>query len=397
MFCPNCGNEIDEGAKFCGVCGTPVGENEQTQSVAAEPVMAAPVVAEPVETAGETAAPILTGSKRRGRSLILAAAVLVVLVVGTATLLPKLFSGGKGRCVYLNGDDEMMGLKSLNGKADGVRFAKNGVFLAQFSPDGKYFYYYNTDQKLYRITASQLGKKECEPEKIDSDVDEYKILPSGKVVLTRATGSGDYQLRLFDGKDSYKLTTTSDGYSFDVDDKEQYVYFEDSSEGEKILYRMALKDGSQKEKLLKNYEDLYNDWTADVLVYSKDAEYKDGLRTFDLYAAKSGEKGERLVKEVSGVFDVSVNGGKVSFMYYAPRMESRPLSDYFTDKLAASDAAAVEPKREDYGYTGYNPYWGGGPITAMTGTPTTRPTASGEKRVGGTRFASTWRATPWIR
>ena len=35
MFCPNCGKEIEDGAKFCGECGADLAE-EQTAEVAAE-------------------------------------------------------------------------------------------------------------------------------------------------------------------------------------------------------------------------------------------------------------------------------------------------------------------------------------------------------------------------
>ena len=35
MFCPNCGNRLEEGIKFCGVCGTPVPKKQQPP---AEPV-----------------------------------------------------------------------------------------------------------------------------------------------------------------------------------------------------------------------------------------------------------------------------------------------------------------------------------------------------------------------
>ncbi len=41
MFCHNCGNEVENGAKFCGVCGTAV--KTEAEEVKATPVNSAPV------------------------------------------------------------------------------------------------------------------------------------------------------------------------------------------------------------------------------------------------------------------------------------------------------------------------------------------------------------------
>ena len=40
MFCHNCGNEVENGAKFCGVCGTAV--KSEAAEVKATPVNSAP-------------------------------------------------------------------------------------------------------------------------------------------------------------------------------------------------------------------------------------------------------------------------------------------------------------------------------------------------------------------
>lgn len=53
MFCPKCGNQLPDGAKFCSSCGSPVNEQPVTPAMPVEPVMSAiptmitePVVAE---------------------------------------------------------------------------------------------------------------------------------------------------------------------------------------------------------------------------------------------------------------------------------------------------------------------------------------------------------------
>ena len=49
MICKNCGSQLEEGSKFCGICGTKVEENEQVQSVNEVPQVEEPSVA-PVES-----------------------------------------------------------------------------------------------------------------------------------------------------------------------------------------------------------------------------------------------------------------------------------------------------------------------------------------------------------
>lgn len=76
MFCTNCGSQQKDGAKFCTVCGAPLG-----QAAPVEPVI-------PV-TAGSSAAS--AESPRRSRGPVIAATVLVILavvaVVGVAAVV----------------------------------------------------------------------------------------------------------------------------------------------------------------------------------------------------------------------------------------------------------------------------------------------------------------------
>ena len=68
MICSNCGAELADGAKFCGVCGTPVvmeaasraAENVQAAAADAAPAFEAPVFDTPVLEAPAPEAPVFT-------------------------------------------------------------------------------------------------------------------------------------------------------------------------------------------------------------------------------------------------------------------------------------------------------------------------------------------------
>lgn len=42
-YCPNCGNEVPEGAQFCNKCGASISVQQEAQQQAQQPVQAAPV------------------------------------------------------------------------------------------------------------------------------------------------------------------------------------------------------------------------------------------------------------------------------------------------------------------------------------------------------------------
>lgn len=423
MFCKNCGREIPENARFCGGCGTPVSRPEeipvQPESPAepivppAEPVPAAPqeprepeeprenippesgpepvvddltaaleppaapvpVAVAPVPEVQPIAQPgfqeggkppILGRKKGRGTVLILLAAVLAVitLVVAVVTLLPSM-GGGKENVVFRTGDEELMFRKDLKAKTEAEELTDDLASWVRFSPNGKYLYFMEYDSStgngdLFRIEVSKIGRKDASPEKISSNVSTYDLLSNGNALYLRGSGS-DKQLRFYDGKDSYKLASGLGSYS--VNAAETYAYYSetDSSDGSRTFYRVEIKENGEKEKLLKDYDEL-DYFGDDLLVYRKAGEPLDewGSTAYDVYSQVPGGDKTKLVSDAASVFGVAVSGGKVSFTYLTAETESHTLYDFVSDSLAVADASEQEPDTDDFqtwGYWGWTVDW----------------------------------------
>ena len=381
MFCHHCGKALPDTAKFCSGCGAPVdatvdetqtivfpdegpvpARNEAAADAPAEEgaavyvpaVAAAPI---PGEVVPMENTPALGGGKRRGKSLVLLAvilAVLAVLAVGAIKIVPALF-GGKGAYLYLTDDGELMSLKKLKAGAEATELTDEGVQLVYFSKNGKYIYFIepdNSNGNLYRMELGKIGKKGAEPEKVSSDVQyNIRLLESGGMVYLKGSGS-DAQLRLYDGKESYKLA--SGVADFNVNEKQTYAYFTEEEYGEthmtSTLYRVELKKDAKKEKVLSDVGIFYSDYTAETLVYGKHTE-DSGI--MDVYVTKNGEKATKVLDDVWSVQNVEVSGQKVSFDFLTCQTEEHVLYDFVTDRLESQDKnIGPEPDYSDYRYYG---------------------------------------------
>ena len=390
MFCRNCGRELPENANFCGGCGAPVftpaaepkipetsavtrpSAEEPAQSVQQDELLAAlaqpaAVVAAPapelrpvlpVPPAGS--APVLNETRKKGGVWLLAgiaALAVIVLIAAVVKTLPS--DSGRDVLVYLSGDDELMFRKDLKVKTKPVELTDDETSGVLFSKDGKYIYYLESDAysgtgTLYRAETAKIGKKGFSPEKISSDIDSYafslnvRVLDNGGAVYIRGSG-GDGQLRYYDGKESCKLANGVG--DFTVDEKGAYAYYTeyDSADEAYSLYRVAVRDGGEKERIVKDAGRIYSSYDAAVLIYGRSGGSDgSGVTTMDIYSQEPGGDKTRLLSNVCGVLDVTASGSSVSITYTTAQVEEHTLYDFVTDSLASSDAGEQEPSVSDY-------------------------------------------------
>lgn len=373
MFCKNCGSENAEGVKFCANCGAVMAADEQEGNETVVVTQEAPVVEEapvieeaPVVEAApaQESAPVavavaepaqeeqILGKKGRGGAIaiIAAAAVAVVaLIVAAVLLLPRLF-GAPLMCVYLTDDNELMYISKFNGKAEAKEITDEEVDSVLFSENGKYIYYYEEESdELYVIKTSDIGKKKADPEKIASDVYDASVLKTGDLLYEKEDG----EIRVFDGKDSYKLVKESVGGYYNEDDNcYYYTTWEDNSY---TLYRIPVEEDADEEELLEGFHELYSSYDDETLVYGVQEE--DG--TYTVYSAKRGEKGDKILKDLrEEPVGVSAYGEDITIYYYEYEEAQFCLYDFVTDELRSSDQNIKEPSTSDYKTYNYS-YWGG--------------------------------------
>ena len=377
MFCKNCGKEILGDKKFCPECGTPVQKEESaapddgatvvyTEESAAgsavietageAPVVTAmePVAAAAVEVAAQEE-PVLGRKKRGGAAIVVGLAVVAVvaLVLAAVLLLPNLF-GEKPVYFYKNDDGELFFLKNLSGKAEGKEVTDEDVSSVRISPDGKYVYFFEYNDKkdtyvLYRMKISDIGKKNAETEKIASGVSRYSLvlLESGEAIYQK----DDDEIRVFDGKEDYKLVGECWDFSVDKDNRMVY-YVVSNDDGTYTLYRIGISADSTKEKLIDDYTYTINGYTSygsiGVLLYAVQ-EWTDGEATTTVYALKDGKKDKLVEYEGDGnIMLKEVSKDEIAFYYVVENREEVPLYDFVTDRLANEDKNVKKPSSSDY-------------------------------------------------
>ena len=221
MVCPKCGKEVRDGAKFCGYCGAPL-------------------------TASAAAAPTHVRAKHK-KVLLLTIPLILVLIAGAAFVLNR--THREGTAVDASSDyvavyaDNSYTLIPLNNKYEKVPLgtivcgdpSDDYVPEVQFSPDGKYVFFYTTDPNGQNI---QLCRAECS--KLTTDLKKnrklyaavsteqfcYDLTPMENGILllyNEGTGQSSY----FDGSRITKLP--EDWYSITFDAAGNYVYWSDDA------------------------------------------------------------------------------------------------------------------------------------------------------------------------
>ena len=404
MKCPNCGNDLIPGALFCASCGNKIPEEllhaaapqNASKSVAktveqsAPEQPAAPVGETPVESkpetvpvadenentenvvtatageAGNTAQTAQTAAsqipmgalvvpemetdkkkKTRTRLIGVAAVAVVVAAVGFGgfkvwnAMNPQLDK----QMIYAK-DGRLYFTPNVSKEKDPVEIYNahdnETSYEIKYTKNQKYAFFLTDsedEQRLYRVNTQKLTSNESKNDKyieeIDSGVTDFSVLGSDRILYYRDSNSGR-ELNFYDGKDTKEI---------DSDVKAQrhsgnVVYYlrDEGDDYNYELYYYNLKTGKHGD-IDECIE--VADYNENEILYS----VSDG-DTCDIYKAKPGSEGTKIVSDVASDWTGNLDAGVIS--YKREIKESKSYYDFVNDPYAAEDANATEPQMDDY-------------------------------------------------
>lgn len=323
--------------------------------------------------------PAFVPKKKRGRIFGLIAIVAVILVLAAAAVAFFLMGGQKSNesIVYVNDDYELMFLENTKEKTEAVEFSDEATSSsgATLSPDGKYIYFMEFDDPeqyswrdgtLMRIQVSELDAEGVKAEKLDSEVSMFWFLESGDLFYVKMDSDYLYEIFIHDGESKKRLAKEVNGW--EVDEENNYLYYtEQDDDGAETLYRVALDGTGSKEKLLKDFDVIWSDYNAEVLLYGRYTEWDEdeenyGDDTYTVYSCTPGGEETELLEDVLSVLNCATSEEDAPRFYYMTQnLTQRTLYDFVTDTYAAADEAILEEGYPDYPdypyYNDYDPYY----------------------------------------
>lgn len=347
MFCPNCGENLPDGSKFCGSCGAnltelisdvmtrPEGDGGSSAMAQGGP---ASVDLQPVP------------SKRKGsKKLIAVVAAAAAVVVVIAALGFKVFSSfsGKKDHAYIYFSDGKYELLTNVKKGESIEVASSRAeyasnFLLAFSPDGKYIYYYtkyDSSTATGTLCRAEYGKLKEDSSKNDKYIETiasnisigFEFLDDGIVIYT----NGDGTLFCYDGKESTRIARDVNYYYTDGSKRVAYVTG-DYDDGY-TLYGVSLNDVENDIKLASNFSYICSAEDFDNILYVKDED--DYSQT--LYVVGFQKDSERLGRDV---YILSTLSGRVYFSMENGTILN--LYDYVEDDNSLTDYHYAELRKE---------------------------------------------------
>ena len=404
MKCPNCGNDLIPGALFCASCGNKIPEEllhaaapqnasksvAETVEPSAPEQPAAPVGETPVESkpetapvadenentenvvtatageAGNTAQTAQTAAsqipmgalvvpemetdkkkKTRTRLIGVAAVAVVVAAVGFGgfkvwnAMNPQLDK----QMIYAK-DGRLYFTPNVSKEKDPVEIYNahdnETSYEIKYTKNQKYAFFLTDsedEQRLYRVNTQKLTSNESKNDKyieeIDSGVTDFSVLGSDRILYYRDSNSGR-ELNFYDGKDTKEIDSKvcAQYHSGNVVYYLRYEGDDDNYE----LYYYNLKTGKHGDM---DECDKIADYNENEILYS----VSDG-DTCDIYKAKPGSEGTKIVSDVASDWTGNLDAGVIS--YKRKLKESKSYYDFVNDPYAAEDANATEPQMDDY-------------------------------------------------
>ena len=340
--CPKCGNELPDGAAFCGSCGAQLSGGEAGGGGASFCPKCGEAVPAGAEHCPKCGASLQAEPEKKGfqappkKALMIGGGVVaaIVIVAAAATLM-----GGGGSAadyaLYLK-DDQLVytNLKEdgdweiTSDLTDGEEATPSDALalslMVMMSEDGKRVFF--PDRGGDAIYYRETGDPEGEATRVDTDMDDYAINTSGTLVTYLKEGDL-YQSDLTD-----KERIASDVEAFWVTNDGKTVTYFNTDDG---YYRWT--SGSESEKLVSNITNI--EYVSDDL--SEVLYVKDG----SLYRQTGTEEPVKITSDVENVVRILDSG---ELYYTKSASDELSVMDYIEDDLASSDAAMQPVEYPDY-------------------------------------------------
>ena len=382
MKCPNCGNDLIPGALFCASCGNkipeellnaaaPVGEtpveskpetvpvadeNENTENVVTATAGEAGNTAQTAQTAasqipmGALVVPEMeTDKKKKTRTRLIGVAAVAVVVAAVGFGGFKVWNAMNPQLdkqmIYAK-DGRLYFTPNVSKEKDPVEIYNahdnETSYEIKYTKNQKYAFFLTDsedEQRLYRVNTQKLTSNESKNDKyieeIDSGVTDFSVLGSDRILYYRDSNSGR-ELNFYDGKDTKEIDSDvkAQRHSGNVVYYLRYEGDDDNYE----LYYYNLKTGKHGDM---GECDEVADYNENEILYS----VSNG-DTCDIYKAKPGSEGTKIVSDVAYNWNGDLDAGVIS--YRREIKESKSYYDFVNDPYAAEDANATEPQMDDY-------------------------------------------------
>lgn len=395
MFCPNCGNKIEDDSKFCPACGIavenqviPVTETVEENETNVEeiniddikieevevdelpvievvpeseptPVVEEIPVSEPtpvveMKTTNENyqASQNTTPAPKKSfniMKLVIALVAVAVVIVGGLFIVNS-FSGSGTAVAYVKKDklyykENVKSSKEAYEVADIDSDVEDMNYRAFFSADGKTLYFFTEVDgsgvgTLNYIPVNKIKadeeKNEDNIEEIASDVNMYTCQLAGdKGILYYAKNRLEY----YDGKESAKIAKNCENFVYD-EEKNVLVYTVlDDDSYTFDLYAGTLSLDMDAEKIDKDITNIYSFENPDFLIYAKNDDT-------ELYEAGVSSDPTEITDTFSELGTVDAEAKKLIFIQYDEKVTT--LYDYIEDDTLVNDEGITEPNIMDF-------------------------------------------------
>lgn len=341
MFCPVCGEEIPNGSKFCGACGSDLSSMIEEEAGNKS-----------VEGIGDSG--YVKPKKKRKLPKVIVGLVLAVVAVGIVIFVKgKLFgkSNNDMAIVYLKDGKWWVMTDFKKKKEVEIGSAKSSDASKApivFSDDGKYVYYFTKyeDNKgtLWRAEFNKLkensSKNEQYIEQIASNVyaSSFYLTPVEDGIIYQ---NPDDTLYYYDGKNTNQISKNVGRYHL-LKNNRKYLYY--STNGDKTdFYEVDLSDIDNKRKIASSIDEFMVD-DSDEVFFTKTATNEKT----SLYLVEIGEEAEKIADNY--ITELETRKG---ILYIASNENKIELMDYVDDTEAENDKTIKDPQLDDYSIPSY--------------------------------------------